>query len=142
MKLLLVALAIGASLCLVMASLGSLNIQDKFPPSPAFEAARKLALSSRPDANGNFIADNVVRKEGKKVVYAVIWMPEKHLIGGIVVVGNRKGIVCFDTSDGHYEIGLYENDQMVDNKDITQEQADPLITECVDAVGSKGTIRY
>ena len=115
---------IGALIVLAMVVLLLFTAPGGFPQSSSFKEAKIIALTAKPDANGNFF---ISKNKSSGLQVAVGYLPQQKYIG--LMVTDPEGIrivVVYDESDGRYEGGIYQNGQQVGHWNLTEEQAEKI----------------
>lgn len=122
-KLLLIALLL-VSLCIVSSQ------AMVSPMAPKFEEAKKLAMTSAPDEDGDYVFGKTVVENGRVVGYFVYYgsqyySKENKIVVGGVIVGGKIFAVNYEESNGTYifEIGDAKTGNRYIHKVITEEEA-------------------
>jgi len=114
---------LGLVLALVLVC-AMLMVGVSFAVAPEFETAKKIAMTSVPDENGNCFVGKKVIENGIEMVYMVGYI-KGGLIGGSIIAGEQVASVVYDERDGSYsfEVGNLKTGQVMSNKVLTEEQA-------------------
>ena len=105
-----------------------------------FKEAKRVALLTTPDKDGDYVLRNDKVVDGQRFVYALGYFPRSGQIG-VVKLTNRSGVVIMcDESNSTYVVGVIkdgipQNDSV---KPISEEQADKVAEEVLNGIHSVG----
>jgi hypothetical protein len=107
-------------------------------PSKSFTQAKEIALKGQKDIQGDFSVTTKVTKDGKMYTFYIAYLPIDKLIGGMVSSGNRKLAVVYNEEADKYFAALFENMEIMDQQELTADQADKFMEEILKNIQKSG----